>query len=76
MNYNSGGTDPYNCAWDPLTEWDVEPNQWLVRHRDPMITELLKAFMKLTTILPCQLLWGCDQFWYPIGNPDRTEAMV
>ncbi len=29
------GTDPYSCAWDPETEWNVEKNQWIgVAYRD------------------------------------------
>ena len=71
-----GGTDPYNCAWDPLTEWDVEPNQWIgVAYRDPDDNRIIEGFYEADYNLYLHVNYYGDviEFWYP---PDHEGTLT
>lgn len=43
------GSDPYACAWDPNSEWDVEPGQDLaVSYNEPAGHEIIAVFREPT----------------------------
>ncbi|MGB4596192.1 MAG: hypothetical protein WBI14_09855 [Anaerolineaceae bacterium] len=55
------GTDPYTCAWDPETEWDIQPNQQIaVSYGDPAGHQIFNAFVGYSEELTLTVHYGHD----------------
>ena len=70
------GIDPYNCAWDPDNEWDVEPNQTIgAAYRDPEGHKVTQEFIEYDYNLYLNVNYGHDwiEFWYP---PDFSGTLT
>lgn len=64
------GTDPFNCSWDPNTEWDVEPGQDIgVIYQDEDGDNIIYSFHEISYDLYLDINYDHDwiEGWYPSG---------
>jgi len=72
------GTDPYFCAWDPDTEWDIQPNNQIgVYYQDPANHRIINVFTAFTDELILQVHY--DHEWisgtYKAGHDVHLEIL-